>query len=74
LEGNVLVQLTGHEGDISTAMFSPDGKYIVTASRDMTAIIWPTPETIIDWLKTAPIPKLTPEEKKELGIEGFKID
>jgi len=28
----------------------------------------------MDWLKTAPIPKLTEEEIKELGIEGFKIE
>jgi hypothetical protein len=31
------------------------------------------PEGIMDWLKTAPIPKLTPAEKKDLGIEGFEI-
>ncbi len=28
----------------------------------------------LEWLKTAPIPKLTAEEKKDLGIEGFNID
>jgi hypothetical protein len=34
----------------------------------------PSPETIMEYLENAPIPKLTPEEKKELGIDGFNID
>jgi WD40 repeat protein len=66
--------LKGHTGSVSNAVFSPDGKHIVTASSDKTAIIWPTPEGIMDYLKTAPIPKLTPAEKKELGIDGFEIE
>jgi len=57
-----------HEGLLDSAIFSPDGSLILTASQDRTAIIWPTPETIMDYLKTAPIPKLTEKEKKELGI------
>jgi hypothetical protein len=36
-------------------------------------IIWPTPEDIMEWLKTAPIPKLTPQEKEELGIANFDL-
>ena len=44
---------------------------IVKASSDGTAIAWPTPEGIMDWLKTDPIPKLTPKEKEELGIAEF---
>jgi WD40 repeat protein len=35
-----LVLPFGHISDITSADFSPDGKYIVTASNDMTAIIW----------------------------------
>jgi WD40 repeat protein len=53
-------------------MFSPDGKRIVTASADGKALIWPTPEGIMDYLKTATIPKLTENEIKDLGHEGFK--
>jgi len=34
----------------------------------------PTPEGIMEYLQTAPIPKLTQQEKEELGIAGFKID
>jgi len=45
----------------------------VTASDDGTAIVWLTPEWIMDWLKTAPIPKLTKEEKEELGFADFEL-
>ncbi|HEV7858451.1 MAG TPA: hypothetical protein VGO91_07460 [Pyrinomonadaceae bacterium] len=30
----------GHQGPLSSAAFSPDGKYIVTASADKTALVW----------------------------------
>jgi WD40 repeat protein len=36
---NTLV-LRGHEGPLTTVSFSPDGKQIVTASRDKTARLW----------------------------------
>ncbi len=74
LKGNLLADLRRHSGPVNSAVFSPDGKRIVTASADGTAIIWLTPEGIIEYLKTAPIPKLTQQEKEELGIAGFKID
>jgi WD40 repeat protein len=32
--------LTGHEDQVRSAAFSPDGKRIVTASLDKTARIW----------------------------------
>ena len=32
--------LRGHESQVESATFSPDGKRIVTASRDKTARIW----------------------------------
>ena len=32
--------LTGHEGYVRSASFSPDGKRIVTASSDKTARVW----------------------------------
>ena len=30
----------GHTSNVTTAMFSPDGKKIVTASEDFTAKVW----------------------------------
>jgi WD40 repeat protein len=36
-----VVALHGHRGGVVSAAFSPDGKRIVTASRDGTARVWP---------------------------------
>jgi hypothetical protein len=33
--------LHGHSGDINSGSFSPDGKQVVTASRDFTVRVWP---------------------------------
>ncbi len=35
-----LVLPVGHTGKINSAFYSPDGKYIVTASTDKTAKVW----------------------------------
>jgi hypothetical protein len=32
--------LHGHEGEVASAEFAPDGKTLATASRDRTAIVW----------------------------------
>jgi WD40 repeat protein len=32
--------LRGHDDFVFTAAFSPDGKHVVTASRDTTARVW----------------------------------
>jgi WD40 repeat protein len=32
--------LSGHTGDVVTALFSADGKRVVTASKDSTARVW----------------------------------
>jgi type II secretory pathway pseudopilin PulG len=57
-----------HSKQVNSAVFSPGGTRILTASWDGTAKVWYTPEAIYEWLKTAPIPQLTEEEKKDLGI------
>jgi WD40 repeat protein len=69
LKGNLLADLNKHKGYVYSAVFSPDGTRILTASWDTTAKLWYTPEAIIEWLKTANIPQLPEEEKKRLGIE-----
>ena len=38
--GQELRSLSGHTGPVTSAAYSPDGKFIVTASYDQTARIW----------------------------------
>ena len=38
--GRQCAQLSGHTGVVSSAAYSPDGQFIVTASNDQTARIW----------------------------------
>jgi len=40
LASQVRVTLRGHDQGVESAAFSPDGKYIVTASYDSTARVW----------------------------------
>jgi WD40 repeat protein len=74
LRGNLLADLNNHIGWVNSAVFSPDGTRILTASGDDTAKIWPTPEAILEWLKTDPIHQLSKKDKEELGIADFEID
>jgi len=38
--GKEVRRLVGHSGDVNVAVFSPDGKYIMSGSQDKTARIW----------------------------------
>jgi len=38
--GSLIAELKGHKKEILDAAFSPDGRYIVTASLDRTARVW----------------------------------
>ncbi|MCP5048212.1 MAG: hypothetical protein GY940_13655 [bacterium] len=51
---------------ITISIYETSGQAI---SRGGTSRLWYTPEGIMEWLKTAPIPQLTEKEKEELGIE-----
>lgn len=39
-QGNLLAVLRGHESDINSAEFSPDGRQIITTSSDRTTRVW----------------------------------
>jgi len=41
--GRVAGILSGHTSSVLDASFSPDGRRIVTASQDGTAIVWGEP-------------------------------
>jgi WD40 repeat protein len=69
LNGELLADFNKYIGTVSCAVFSPHGKRILIANEKGTAKLWYTPEGIIQWLKTANIPRLTEKEKKEFGIE-----
>ena len=71
--GEPVTESLRHEGPVYSAQFSPNGKYIVTASWDKTARVWEFPplEELIDkyrndlehdW-------SLTDEEKAEYSLE-----
>lgn len=40
MEGNKLHSFSGHLGGINTAIFSPDGEYVITGSNDKTVMLW----------------------------------
>ena len=71
--GKRLADLTGHEKAVYSSSFSPDGQKLVTASADNTAKIWLTPPGIMNWLKTAPIHRLTQKDLKDLGIDFIDL-
>jgi hypothetical protein len=69
IQGNLLADLNKHKNVVWSAVFSPDGTRILTTSADGTAKVWYIPEAIYQWLKTAPISKLSETDKEELGIK-----
>src|SRR6476660_6370291 len=40
LAGQVVGQILQHEAEVSSAQFSPDGKLVITTSKDYTARLW----------------------------------
>lgn len=40
--GDQVNDLKGHTDSVDSCSFSPDGRYLVTGSRDNTAILWDT--------------------------------
>jgi WD40 repeat protein len=69
LSGKLLADFMGHKSKVNSAVFSPDGSKVLTASDDGTIKLWLTHEAIIQYLKTAPIYRLTDEDYKELLLD-----
>jgi WD40 repeat protein len=59
-DGTTVATLNGHSGAVNKVLFSADGRKVVSASADNTAIIWDL-ETVID-----------PENSLKLGCEWIK--
>ena len=77
--GAQLAALPGYEGGFYTALYSPDGARIVTASRDKTARIWdagiPAPLAAqILWQASAETDPLPAVDRAELGLApGYSV-
>ncbi|MCL4708157.1 AAA family ATPase [bacterium] len=68
VRGELLANFGKHTLPVNSANFSSDGKNIITASDDGYAIIWWASKTIFEWLKTAPVYRLTREEEERYEI------
>lgn len=68
--GGVWAGYPSHGQYMTTARFSPDGRYVLTAGKDGLARLRPTPEYILHYLQTeAAIPELTEEQRAQYGIK-----
>jgi WD40 repeat protein len=62
-------RLTGHTNEVRDVTFSPDGKYILTASEDGTARLWLTSlQDTIHEVCTTLTRDLTPEERIQFDV------
>jgi WD40 repeat protein len=48
LTGEVVASFAGHKSVVNTARFSPDGRYVLTASKDGTARLWKSDGSLVE--------------------------
>ena len=64
--GLELITLAGHEGYVNSAVYSPNGQRIVTASSDGTVQIYTTDmDELLEIAKSRVTRQLTAEEKEK---------
>jgi WD40 repeat protein len=67
--GQELRRFAGHTAGVEDAVFSPDGKYILTGSDDKTARLWDVDyHTTMQYLCSRLLRDLTPDERAQYGI------
>lgn len=67
--GQEVCRFTGHTAEVRDVAFSPDGKYILTASNDGTARLWLTDiQDTINAICALLTRDLTAEERTQFGI------
>ncbi|MBX7133926.1 MAG: TIR domain-containing protein [Fimbriimonadaceae bacterium] len=74
--GEPLLALAGHDGEIRSLEFGPDGTHLLSVSWDDTARIWPlvgTFEEIVAYARALKLPRqLTEAQKSEYLVAGVK--
>jgi WD40 repeat protein len=64
-----LRRFAGHTAGVEDAVFSPDGKYILTGSDDKTARLWDVDyHTTLQYLCSRLLRNFTPDERAQYGI------
>jgi FOG: WD40 repeat len=67
--GQEVRRFTGHTAEVCDVAFSPDGRYILTASNDATARVWFTDiQDTINAICALLTRDLTTEERTQFGI------
>jgi len=67
--GQEVRRFTGHTAEVRNVTFSPDGKFILTASHDGTARLWPTDLNDTIRAVCAVLTRdLTPEERVQFDV------
>ena len=68
LKGNLLQLFKGHEGNINSVAFAPDGKSVLTGSWDRTARLWEIKKTHKEFQTGNSYQDLSIAQKNKYGI------